>query len=114
RWPLRDMLAAAPALEVRLEIGVGALLERHCPGDIELRLQLCGLARLDGVDTFMPQLAGVHHLCAGIGEAVKRVRTKAHLPRPSVEHEAINPRAPAVLGNPLANLQIEPTTIRIH
>ena len=103
------MLVVAPARPVGLDVGFGALIERHRLRRIEPRLHALRAPRLDRVYSFVPKFPGVQRLRAGFREAIEREWSQAHLPRASGDHVAVNPGSAVV-----AHLQIKPAAIGIH
>ena len=62
------MLVVFPTLAVSVDIGLGALAERHGLGGVELRFGALGVAMLDRVDAVGAELALFCGALAGLGE----------------------------------------------
>src|SRR5262249_1885627 len=103
------MLSVTPSGAVRGDIPLGAFLERHRLGGIELLLRPSCAPMLDRVNALMTKPTGVLRQRARLRQTVELERTEAHLVRTSVEHVAVNPRSPA-----LGDLQVQTAAIGIH
>src|SRR6516164_6457784 len=101
------MLRVLPPSFMRSDVALGALLESHRLGRIELGLGACPLPALDRVDTREQELATGGGVFACLCEAEGMHRPEPHRPSPAIAHKPEHPILCASRGNP----QIEPSAI---
>src|SRR5215471_5812901 len=109
RLPLAGVLCTAPASTMRLDVGIGALLERHRFSRVEPSLRARGVTTINRIDALMTKLAGLPCLLARLRQTVDYERPETHLAHTAIERKLVNPRSAA-----LRDLQIEPAAIAVH
>src|SRR6516164_3241411 len=107
RRPLGRMLRILPTGFVRLDVGLGALLERHCSGGLKLGLELASLLHRYWVGPVQSHLATRCGALAGLCKCNRVDRAEAHFAEAPVVLETKDPGLCAV-G---ADLEVEPAPV---
>src|SRR5262249_52394885 len=109
RLPLPGVLSAAPASTMRLDVGTGALLERHRFSRVEPSLRARSVTMIDGIQALMTKLAGLPCLLARLRQTVDYERPETHLAHTAIERKLVNPGRPA-----LGDFKTAPPAAAVH
>jgi hypothetical protein len=85
------MLGILPPGLVRLDVGLGALLERHCPGGLKLGLKLSSPLHRYWISSVQSHLATRSGALASLGKTDRVDRAETHFAEAPVVLETEDP-----------------------